>query len=243
MDQHNEKVKESIYIKCSYEDLIINFEDIEENKDLYKKIKHINLGFDKTQERTREILKGSIEENLYSEKSIGNLRVNVSSGFDEEWSSIDSHIFVNENEFEYLKRCVHENIKIEKIYLTISSGLTDEVLDEIFFWSQKSYLSREWKLSPKTNNILPIFGYQLQTNREVEIKRDEYDLETEKEELENTMRNNLKEDINEVLHQNIIFQHHTKQFYEITSEIEKLNKKLTTFIVVFMIFLLILKFI
>lgn len=241
LEQHKDKIKESICIKCSYKDLILNYDDIVENKDLYKNLNHISLRIEKKHDGTREFLKGSIEDKFYSEDSIGDIRVNVFSGYDIENSTIDSHIFVQEKEFEYIKKCINEKIAISTIYLAVRYGMEDDqLLKGILFWSEKSYLSKEWKLSPLTNNILPIYGYKLILETEVEVKRDEYDINEENEEKEKTKRENLREDIDEVLQQH---------FYEVTSELNKLNKgftdlhiKFSIVFVVFVIFLLILNF-
>lgn len=241
LEQHKDKIEESICIKCSYKDPILNYEDIIENRDIYKKLNRISLWIKKNHDGTKEYLKRSIQDKFYSEDSIGNIRVNVFSGYDVENSTIDSHIFVQEKEFEYIKKCINEKIAISTIYLTVEYGMDDDqLLRGILFWSGKSYLSKEWKLSPLTNNILPIYGYKLILETEVEVKRDECDIKEENEEKEKTKRENLREDINEVLQQH---------FYEITSELNKLNKgftdlhiKFSIVFVVFVIFSLILNF-
>lgn len=244
LKKHKETVEESIYIQCSYEDLVLNYEDIEENKELYGKIKTINLHFKKNKETISKEEKNSSEEKSFDEIGIGNIRVNVYSAHGDEFYGIDSHISITNVEFDYLKKFVHENIKIELIYLTIEYGMEDEdVLEGIFYWSQTSYLSKEWKMSPSSNNILPIFGYELRTERIVEESTDKFEIDREREELERTNRENLKEDINEVLHNNIIFQHHTKQFDDIKIRVERLNsgieKSFQKIIVIFIVLILI----
>jgi len=114
---------ESIYIECLTSNLIINHQDIKKNKELFQKLSIITLHLEQKDNNSLDTIKNSIQNELFMENIIGTLRENVYDGFDVQNSSLDAHLYVENNEFNFAKKCVLNEIKINDISIKIDNGL------------------------------------------------------------------------------------------------------------------------
>ena len=154
-----EGVFESIYIECLPNNLIINNQDIRKNKELFQKLKIITLHLERKDNNSLDVIKNSIQSELFNENIIGTLRENVFDGYDVKNSSLDAHLYVENIEFEFAKKCILNQLIINEISIKIDNGLDYQVnnLKNIFYWSEKEYLQFEWKMNESNPNILPVF--------------------------------------------------------------------------------------
>jgi hypothetical protein len=156
---------------------------------------------------------------------IGTIRTNVFSGYDVENASIDARIYIEENEFINIQKCVNDGVNISDIYLSVVNGLGNEEIEKVFTFSKINYLSKEWKISSKSNNILPIFGIEFKVTKTIDKEKDANDELINEENQREIKRGELKEDISEAINNSVIYNTMGLSL-EIKSLIEKCFKRL-----------------
>jgi len=222
----NDRERDGIYINCEYYELVFNFDDVnKEAIELYKKIKRITLCLEKKPTDYKQRLINSIEPQLHDPIMIGTIRTNVFSGYDVENASIDARIYIEENEFINIQKCVNDGVNISDIYLSVVNGLGNEEIEKVFTFSKINYLSKEWKISSKSNNILPIFGIEFKVTKTIDKEKDANDELINEENQREIKRGELKEDISEAINNSVIYNTMGLSL-EIKSLIEKCFKRL-----------------
>lgn len=202
----NDRERDGIYINCEYYELDLNFDDVnKETIELYKKIKRITLCLEKKPTDYKQRLINSIEPKLHDPIMIGTIRTIVFAGYDVENASIDARIYIEEDEFNKIQKYINDGVNISDIYLSVVNGLGNEEINKVFKFSEINYLSREWKISSNSNNILPIFSIEFRVTKTIDKEKDVNDELVNEENQREINRRELKEDISGAINNSIIY--------------------------------------